>query len=101
MFDDEKLRREFMRWVLMLALNNARPIGAWEEMLLDVVRSVYPDATKHEVRINLDYLLDRKLIELKKEPSGRWRAELNRYGVDMVEYTIPCEPGIARPEKYT
>ena len=100
MLDQAKHRREFMRWVLMLALYNARPIGAWEELLLSVVQGVWPDATKHEVRLNLDYLLDRKLIELKKEPSGRWFGELNRYGVDMVEYNIDCEPGIARPEKY-
>lgn len=101
MLDQAKQRREFMRWVLMLALYNARPIGAWEELLLSVVQGVWPDATKHEVRLNLDYLLDRKLIVLEKEPSGRWRAELNRYGVDIVEYTVVCEPGIARPEKYS
>lgn len=89
-----------MRWVLMLALYNARPIGAWEELLLSVVQGVWSDASKNEVRLNLDYLLDRKLVELKKEPSGRWFGELNRYGVDIVEYVLPCEPGIARPEKY-
>jgi hypothetical protein len=27
-------------------------------------------------------------------------AELTRYGVDIVEYTIACEPGIARPKKW-
>jgi hypothetical protein len=100
MLDQAKHRREFMRWVLMLALYNARPIGAWEELLLSVVQGVWPDASRNEARLNLDYLLDRKLIELKKEPSGRWFAELNRYGVDMVEYNIDCAPGIARPEKY-
>lgn len=101
MIDQAKQRREFMRWVLLLGLYNARPIGAWEEVLLSIMLGVWPDATKHEVRLALDYLGDRKLLEVVKEPSGRWRAELNRYGVDVVEYTVPCEPGIARPEKYT
>ena len=32
--------------------------------------------------------------------SGPWHAELTRYGVDVAEYTIDCEPGIARPAKY-
>lgn len=101
MIDQAKQRREFMRWVLLLGLYNARPIGAWEEVLLSIMLGVWPDATRHEVRLALDYLGDRKLIEVHKEPSGRWKAELNRYGVDVVEYTVPCEPGIARPEKYT
>ena len=101
MIDQAKHRREFMRWVLLLGLYNARPIGAWEEVLLSITIGVWADATRHEVRLALDYLGDRKLVEVTKEPSGRWKAELNRYGVDVVEYTVPCEPGIARPEKYT
>lgn len=101
MIDQAKHRREFMRWVLILALNNARPIGAWEEVLLSIVQGVWPDATRHEMRLALDYLGDRHLADVKKGPDGRWFAELNRYGVDVAEYTVPCEPGIARPEKYT
>ena len=48
----------------------------------------------------LDYLADRSLVELKKEPSGRWFADVTRYGVDIAEYTVDCQPGIARPVKY-
>jgi hypothetical protein len=99
--EQQKHRREFGRWVLMLGLYNAKPIGAWEELLLSILQGMWPDATRREVQLALDYLSDRKLIDLKKEPSGRWFADLNRYGVDVVEYTVPCEPGIARPDKYT
>ena len=52
------------------------------------------------IRRDLDYLADRRLIELVKQPSGAWFADLSRLGVDIVEYTIDCQPGIARPEKY-
>jgi len=48
----------------------------------------------------MDYLHDRELIKLDKQPSGRWHAELSRFGVDVAEYTVSCEPGIARPAKY-
>ena len=48
----------------------------------------------------LDYLADRDLLEVRKEPGGRWHAELARYGVDVVEYTVDCDPGIGRPAKY-
>ncbi|HDS5467820.1 TPA: hypothetical protein QHY01_004518, partial [Enterobacter asburiae] len=48
----------------------------------------------------LDYLADRKMVDLEKKPSGDWFADLTRLGVDLVEYTVECGPGIARPEKY-
>ena len=45
-------------------------------------------------------LADRKMVDLEKKPSGDWFADLTRLGVDLVEYTVECGPGIARPEKY-
>lgn len=100
MIDHAKVRREGMRWAIMLTLNNARPIGAHEQLVLSTIQGVYPDATGLELRRELDYLEDRKLVEVERSPSGAWRAELTRYGVDIVEYTVDCHPGIARPEKY-
>lgn len=98
--DVQKLRREDIRWQILLTLNNARPIGAFEEVVLTVVRATYPDATAHELRKELDYLADRVLVALDRQPSGRWHAELTRHGVDVAEYTVDCQPGIARPAKY-
>lgn len=98
--DNAKVRRESLRWLIILTLNNARPIGAYEGPVLAVAQSEYPDATALEIRREMDYLADRKLLELRKEPSGKWHAELTRYGTDIAEYTIDCQPGIARPQKY-
>ncbi|MNP80095.1 hypothetical protein D3C76_1780910 [compost metagenome] len=53
-----------------------------------------------ELRRELDYLSDRSLVTLKKSPAGVWICGLTHYGVDIAEYTIDCNPGIARPEKY-
>jgi hypothetical protein len=100
MIDAAKARREHLRWLILLTLNNARPIGAYEGPILSVAQSEYPDATTLELRRELGYLGDRDLVELKKQPDGRWHAELTRDGVDVAEYTVPCEPGVARPEKY-
>lgn len=100
MIDSAKARRESMRWTILLTLNNARPIGAHEHLIRTTIMAIYPDVTPHELRVQLDYLSDRRLIEIERDPSGPWRAELSRCGIDLVEYTIPCEPGIARPEKY-
>lgn len=98
--DPNRVRREAMRWLIVLTLNNARPIGAFEGPILSVAQAEYPDATPLELRRELDYLHDRQVVTLDKQPSGRWFAELTRVGVDLAEYTIPCEPGIARPAKY-
>lgn len=100
MSDTQKIRRELIRWYLLLALNNARPLGAFEEVLLSTIQAMYGDATQNELRRELDYLGDRELVEIKKQPDGRWHSELTRHGVDVVEYTIDVDPGIARPAKY-
>ena len=98
--DLSRIRRESIRWHILLTGNTARPSGCYEEVILSVVQAVYPDATAMEVRRELDYLEARNLIEVRKEPSGRWWAELTRYGVDVAEYTVDVEAGIARPTKY-
>lgn len=97
---NEKARREGMRWHLINTLNKARPYTSSEVFLLDVMRGIYPDATAMELRQQLDYLKDRRLLVLTKQPSGMWFADLNRLGVDIAEYTVDCEAGIARPPKY-
>ena len=97
---NEKARREGMRWHIINTLNKARPYTSSEVFLLDVMRGIYPDATALELRQQLDYLKDRRLVELVKQPSGMWLADLKRLGVDIAEYTIDCEAGIARPPKY-
>lgn len=99
-FEMNKARREHLRWLIVLTLNNARPLGAYENLVLTVARSEYIDATELELRRELEYLAERRLIDLKKEPSGKWHAALNRNGVDLAEYTVDCQPGIARPAKY-
>lgn len=98
--DMDKVRRESIRWTILLTLNKGRPFPLHEERVLDVVQAIYADATALELRRELDYLDDRKLISVVKEPGGRWHAELTHYGVDVAEYTVDCLPGIARPAKY-
>ncbi|QEA14263.1 hypothetical protein [Comamonas flocculans] len=98
--DTSRLRREALRWLVLLTLNNARPIGAFEGPVLSVAQAEYPDCTALELRRELEYLHERALIELQRQPSGRWFAKLTRHGIDLAEYTTDCEPGIARPAKY-
>lgn len=92
-----KARREAMRWHLLSAVNVSRPVGMYTEALLPIVQSVYPDATHQEVRRELDYLEEREMVHIRKDPLDRWCVDLSRTGIDFVEYTIDAQPGIARP----
>lgn len=98
-FDPEKSRRETLRWVMLLAINAARPMGIGEILLLDVVRQVM-ECSIREIRLELGYLAERDLLRIEDEGLPQWHAKLTRKGIDVVEYTSPCGQGIARPVKY-
>jgi hypothetical protein len=98
--DLEKQKREQLRWLILETLNSARPIGANEGLILNVVNEIQGGVTLLELRRELDYLVDRDLVEVSKKDTPMWHAELARYGVDVVEYTVECDAGIARPRKY-
>ncbi|MDF1486714.1 hypothetical protein PY257_16315 [Ramlibacter sp. H39-3-26] len=98
MIDIAKIRREDIRWHLLQAINLSRPVGIYTEPLLVIVRSVYPDATHQEVRLNLDYLEERDMVRITKDAMDRWMVDLTRSGIDFVEYTIDAQPGVARPK---
>ena len=62
----EKARREGMRWYLLNTLHKAMPYTTSEQFLLDVMRGIYPNVNALEVRQQLEYLADRKLVEIDK-----------------------------------
>jgi hypothetical protein len=92
-----KIRREAMRWHLLSAINLSRPQGIYTSALLPIIQSVYPDASELELKRELDYLEERELVKIEKDPLDRWMADLTRWGVDIVEYTVECDAGVARP----
>ncbi len=92
-------RSEFMRWVLLLAMNINRPTHSTLRFLVQVVRGEYQDVTDLQVRRELDYLESRDLVKVFTDPLGQVSADLTRYGIDIAEYTVAVEPGIARPPK--
>jgi hypothetical protein len=100
MTDIVKARRESMRWLLLNALNNARPLGAMDVLVLSVVQAIFPDATANELHAQLAYLEDKEFVDISRKPDGHWHSVLTSDGIDVVEYTIDCPAGIARPTKY-
>ena len=100
MVDMHKVRREAMRWNILLTLHYNTPYTMPEQRVGEVVSAIYPDNTPQELRRELEYLAGHELITLTKQPSGTWFANLNALGVDFVEYTIEPILGITRPVKY-
>lgn len=98
--DLEKARREELRWMILRALYAAQPIGTTEIIVMKAIEPVVPDVTLNEIRRELDYLTERNLATVSNTDSPVWFAKINRYGIDFVEYTIDCHPGIARPKRW-
>lgn len=96
--DHARIRREDIRWYLLTAANVSRPQGAYVEQMLAIVRAVYGDATERELKIELDYLEERELVKIERDGMDRWFVQLSRHGIDLVEYTVPVQPGISRPK---
>lgn len=90
-----------MRWYLLQAAAMGGHIGATEAMAQKVMVEVTPgSASQKNIRDELDYLAKRDLIAIETSEITPWRYKLTRHGQDLVDYTIDCEAGIARPPKY-
>lgn len=94
----EKIRREEIRWRILKVLDSGRPAPVPESLALRVMGDVKLGVTPSELRREIDYLEARQLVEVTK--NDEWLCELTRVGIDVVEYTVPCDPGIARPEQH-
>lgn len=100
MIDLERQQREQLRWLILSVLDAARPLGANEQLMLRAINDVPLHVTTRELRRELDYLEECSLVRITGQDGPLWSAELTRSGIDLVEYTCECEPGIARPKKY-
>ena len=88
-----------MRWSILRTLHVGGHQGATEEMLRVVLTAEYLNATRDFIRDQLEYLRQRKLVDLQKSEVNPWRGTLTRYGYDVCEYQVDVEPGIDRPPR--
>lgn len=93
-----KTRREQMRFRILAILDTNRPVKMQEDFLLSVLHQCgHPDVTLAELRRELDYLEDRKLVTLERR--DQWLCDVTHYGTDIVEGTIETFPGITKPPR--
>ena len=93
----EQKQREEAR---LRVLDAGRPIAVSETIVWRVLADINLALTLNALRRELSYLRDRGLVEIEGEDNDTWYARLTASGVDVVEYTAPAPPGIARPRKY-
>lgn len=96
----DKVRREVLRWRILQTINIGRPYPLGEDVIYQTVAGPDMPVTTADVRRQLDYLDTRELVVVDGRGTPMWTAKLTRHGVDLVEYEIDCESGIARPQKY-
>lgn len=97
--DSKERLLEVARWYLLVALDAGRPYPMHDDTLWRALCDSSLRLTMLEMRRELAYLADRKLVEVSGMFSDRWEAKLTALGVDVVSYTVECRPGIGRPPK--
>lgn len=96
--DLARAEREYLRWIILLALWHARPYGTTEGVILAACRDVPLRATADEVRRELHSLAVRGLVSVQEGPV--WHAQLTAAGEDVVDYRAEAPAGIARPARW-
>ncbi len=88
-----------IRWAMLRTCRVGGHLGATEAMIKEVVAADYLGVDRMFVRDQLDYLAKRKLVEIERSEVEAWRVTLTRYGYDVADYQVDCEPGIRRPPR--
>jgi hypothetical protein len=97
--DLERAQREEARWRILRVLDIGRPRGLAETVIWRTLNDIELPITPHGVRRELHYLRDRGLVTIAGEDAETLIAGLTREGIDVVEYAVACQSGIARPPK--
>jgi hypothetical protein len=97
--DIQRAQREHARWRLLMAIYSGRPYAVGEAVIGLVLNDSRLYLSPAELRIELDYLKLRELVNVRVSGANVWEASLTRLGIDLVEYTVDCDPGIARPPR--
>lgn len=98
LIDHARAEREYLRWVILLALWHARPYGTTEGVILGACRDIPLRVTADELRRELDSLAKRGLVAVER--GALWSATLTALGEDVVDYRAEAPAGIARPPRW-
>lgn len=97
--DYDRAEREFLRWVILLALWHARPYGCTENVIMGACRDIPIRVTFDQVRQEIHSLAKRGFVEVNTT-TPVWSAELSASGEALVDYREACPGDIARPNRW-
>jgi hypothetical protein len=100
MVDMEQRMREEARWRILRVVDAGRPVPVSEQIVWRVLGDIKLNLSLTQVRRELAYLRDLRLLKIEGEDAETWMARLTAAGVDVVEYNAKCPAGVARPRKY-
>jgi len=87
------------RWDILRTIHTGQRLGTTEKILFNTLVCDYLDVTADFIRNQLVYLERRDLVSINRYDEPSWRIHLTRVGWDLIEYRIPCDPGIRRPPR--
>jgi hypothetical protein len=90
-------QREALRWRVLNAAYNSKPIPISDGLILRIVNDTGFSVSVELVRETLDYLEGKELIAVKRR-AVEWNSRITDEGVDVVEGNLECPDGIDRPE---
>lgn len=97
--DQARAEREYLRWVILLALWHARPYGTLETVIMGACRDIPLRVTSDQLRAEMVSLKKRGLIEID-DAGPIWSAEITPDGEAIVDYRAIAPADIARPERW-
>ena len=95
----EQAKRRMVRYRILMILDAGRPIPVGEGLINETLSDADLGASPKDIRKALQYLCDKKFIDIQKMP-GHWDARLLPVGVDYLENPNIQEIGIARPASF-
>ncbi len=99
----DRLRREEMRWKILVVLHCNRPNATRESWVLRVLDDIHLLPGVSELRQELKYLESKQLLtttQVGSQFGTDWSATLTATGTDFVEYATDNIVGIFRPPLY-
>jgi len=97
----EQARTKMVRYRILKVLDAGRPYPVGEGLLVEVLGDADLRVTQHEIRRALQYLADKKFLQVKEVSVGQhWEARLLPPGIDYLENPTAESRGIARPVTY-
>ena len=94
-------RKRLQRMRVLQTLYNNRPNTTGDGLLRQALKhDIDLGFTHNSIRKSLDYLEQRKLVEITDRTDQAWMAKITADGIDHIDGIGPDVPGVAKPDEF-